>query len=171
MAIPRRLDLVLLWHLHQPDYRDQAGGEYLLPWVYLHAIKDYTDMAAHLEQHPGMRAVINLVPVLLDQLEDYADQFASGKLRDPLLRLLARDNGTALSEGERSLVLERCLRADNSRMIEPYPAYKRMHELFRTIEAQGGSALRYLSDHFFYDVLIWYHLAWTGETVRRGSEL
>ena len=171
MTSTRPLDLVLLWHLHQPDYRDQASGEYLLPWVYLHAIKDYTDMAAHLEQHPGMRAVINLVPVLLDQLEDYADQFASGKLRDPLLRLLARDDGTALSEGERSLVLERCLRADNSRMIEPYPAYKRVHELFRTIEAQGGPALRYLSDHFFYDVLTWYHLAWTGETVRRESEL
>ena len=62
------------------------------PWVYLHAIKDYTDMAAHLENHPGVHAVVNLVPILLDQLEDYADQFATGKLRDPLLRLLAREN-------------------------------------------------------------------------------
>ena len=78
---------------------------------------------------------------------------------------------TALTEGERALVLEHCLRANNSRMIEPYPAYKHLHELFRTLEAQGGPALRYLSDHFFYDVLIWYHLAWTGETVRRESEV
>ena len=171
MNLPRPLDLVLVWHLHQPDYRDHASGEFMLPWVYLHAIKDYTDMAWHLEHHPGMRAVINWVPVLLDQLEDYADQFASGKLRDPLLRLLARDHGTALSEGERTLVLEQCLRANNSRMIEPYPAYKHLHDLFRTIEAQGGPAPRYLSDHFFYDVLIWYHLAWTGETVRRESEV
>ena len=54
-------------------------------------------MAAHLERHAGVRAVVNLVPVLLDQLEDYADQFATGALRDPLLRLLARDESTPLS--------------------------------------------------------------------------
>ncbi|MGH9578134.1 MAG: hypothetical protein ACRD3R_11920, partial [Terriglobales bacterium] len=65
-----RLDLLLLWHMHQPQYRDPARGEPALPWVYLHAIKDYTDMAAHLERHPGIRATVNLVPVLLDQLED-----------------------------------------------------------------------------------------------------
>ncbi|MFH1605355.1 MAG: glycoside hydrolase family 57 protein [Pseudomonadota bacterium] len=171
MNSSRPLDLVLVWHLHQPDYRDGASGEFLLPWVYLHAIKDYTDMAWHLEHHPGMRAVVNLVPVLLDHLEDYADQFASGKLRDPLLRLLARDDAVPLTQAERELVLERCFRASTGNLIEPYPAYKRMHELVRSIEAQGGQALRYLSDHFFYDLLLWYHLVWTGETVRRESEL
>jgi alpha-amylase/alpha-mannosidase (GH57 family) len=167
----RPLDLVLVWHLHQPDYRDHASGEFMLPWVYLHAIKDYTDMAWHLEHHPGMRAVINWVPVLLDQLEDYADQFASGRLRDPLLRLLARDEAGPLTGGERALVAERCLHANSAGMIQHYPPYKRLHELFRMCEAQGHGALAYLSDQFFYDVLIWYHLAWTGETVRRESEL
>ena len=72
MTEPSKLDLVLLWHMHQPDFRDQDSGEFRQPWVYLHALKDYTDMAAHLEAHPGVRAVVNLVPVLLDQLEDYA---------------------------------------------------------------------------------------------------
>jgi len=67
-----KLDLVLLWHMHQPDFRDHATGEYAQPWVYLHAIKDYSDMAAHLENHPKVRAVVNFTPVLLDQLEDYA---------------------------------------------------------------------------------------------------
>ncbi len=171
MNTPRPLDLVLVWHLHQPDYRDYASGEFLLPWVYLHAIKDYTDMAWHLEHHPGMRAVINWVPVLLDQIEDYADQFASGTLRDPLLRLLARDDALPLTEDERALVIERCFRASTAKMIEPYPAYKRMHDLFSALEAQGGQSQRYLSDHFFYDLLLWYHLVWTGETVRRESEL
>ena len=98
----RPLDLVLVWHMHQPDYRDHASGEFVLPWVYLHAIKDYTDMAWHLERHPGMRAVVNWVPVLLDQIEDYADQFESGKLRDPLLRLLAHDAAQALAQHERA---------------------------------------------------------------------
>ena len=171
MTTSRPLDLVLVWHLHQPDYRDHASGEFMLPWVYLHAIKDYTDMAWHLERNPGMRAVINWVPVLLDQLEDYADQFAGGGLRDPLLRLLARDEAAALVESERALVLERCFRAIGPKMIEPYPAYKHLYELLRMLEAQGTQALRYLSDQFFYDLLVWYHLAWTGDTVRRDSEV
>ena len=72
MTTPRNLDLVLVWHMHQPDYRDPQSGEYRAPWVYLHAIKDYADMAAHLEAQPAMRAVVNFVPVLLEQLEDYA---------------------------------------------------------------------------------------------------
>ena len=36
-----------------------------MPWVYLHGIKDYSDMAAHLERYPAMRAVVNYAPVLL----------------------------------------------------------------------------------------------------------
>ena len=63
----KKLDLVILWHMHQPDFRDHATGEFAQPWVYLHAIKDYNDMAAHLEAHPGMRVVLNFTPVLLDQ--------------------------------------------------------------------------------------------------------
>jgi alpha-amylase/alpha-mannosidase (GH57 family) len=171
MSKNRPLDLVLVWHMHQPDYRDQASGEFLLPWVYLHAIKDYTDMAWHLERHPGMRAVVNWVPVLLDQLEDYAEQFESGKLRDPLLRLLAREAAQALTGEERTLIAGRCLDPAALAMIQHYPPYKHLFELFGSFEARGHAALAYLSDQFFHDALIWYHLAWTGETVRRESEL
>jgi hypothetical protein len=73
------LTLVLLWHMHQPDYRDHASGEFLLPWVYLHALKDCSDMAWHLENQSGVRAVVNLTPALLEQLDDYAEQFAKGR--------------------------------------------------------------------------------------------
>ncbi|MEN9316383.1 MAG: hypothetical protein RIS35_2776, partial [Pseudomonadota bacterium] len=96
MSEVAKLDLVLLWHMHQPDYRDAADGRFLLPWVYLHAIKDYADMAAHVERHPSIRAVFNFVPVLLEQIEDYARQFESGECRDPLLELLAADDLDAL---------------------------------------------------------------------------
>ena len=45
----KRLKLVLCWHMHQPWYREHLNGDYRLPWVYLHALKDYSDMAAHFE--------------------------------------------------------------------------------------------------------------------------
>ena len=165
------LNLVFLWHMHQPDYRDHASGEFLLPWVYLHAIKDYTDMAHHLEQHPQVKAVVNFVPVLLDQLEDYGQQFASGQIRDPLLRLLARENLDDLSAAERELVLDSCFRSNHHKMVAPYPAYKRLSDLFKMLETGGNAALAYLSGQYYADLLTWYHLAWCGESVRREHEL
>ena len=168
MAGSSLLDLVILWHMHQPDYRDQTSGEFTHPWVYLHAIKDYADMAAHLERHPHMRAVVNLVPVLLDQLEDYADQFASGRLRDPLLRLLARDEATPLTAAERQFAIDHCMRTNHTTMVAPYPSY---NTLYNALSVFGTRNPEYLSDRFLYDLVTWYHLAWTGETVRRSSEL
>ena len=170
MSETRPLDLVLVWHMHQPDYRNYATGQFMLPWVYLHAIKDYTDMAGHLERHPGMRAVVNFVPILLDQIEDYAEQFTSGRLRDPLLSLLARPDTQPLTSVERLLAMDRCFRANHHNMITPYPAYRKLHELFQQLEAQGEHALGYLSDQYVFDLLTWYHLSWLGETVRRESE-
>ena len=165
------VDLVFLWHMHQPDYRDYSSGDFVLPWTYLHAIKDYTDMAYHLERHPKVRAVVNFVPVLLEQLEDYADQFATGQLRDPLLRMLAHENIGELSAEQRQSILDACFRSNHTRMVAPYPAYKRLLELFSRLQADGDAALSYLSGQYMADLLTWYHLAWCGESVRREHAL
>lgn len=157
--------------MHQPDYRNYATGEFALPWTYLHAIKDYTDMAAHVESHPNAAAVFNFVPVLLDQLEDYAEQFATGRIRDPLLELLQTENLDNITATQRDLILEFCFRCNHSTMIAPYPSFLRLHELFTVAEEQGKSALVYLSGQYIADLLVWYHLAWMGESVRRGHEL
>lgn len=164
-------DLVFLWHMHQPDYRDYASGDFVLPWTYLHAIKDYTDMAYHLERHPKVHAVVNFVPILLDQLEDYTDQFATGNMRDPLLRLLAHDDAANLSTLERQLAFDACFRSNHTKMIAPYPAYKHLWELYNLLQIESESALSYLSDHYVDDLLTWYHLAWCGESVRREHVL
>ncbi|MFZ1545539.1 MAG: glycoside hydrolase, partial [Candidatus Nitrotoga sp.] len=138
------LNLAFLWHMHQPDYRDHASGDFFLPWVYLHAIKDYTDMAFHLEQHPQVKATVNFVPILLDQLEDYEQQFTTGQIRDPLLRLLARENLNDLSTAERDLVLRSCFRSNHHSMVAPYHAYKRLSDLHKMLEPGGDTELAYL---------------------------
>ena len=96
MTSQTRLPVVLLWHMHQPQYRDALTGEYVLPWTYLHAIKDYTDMAAHLESIPAARAVVNFTPVLIEQLEEIAQRTnahlqTGAPLPDPVLALLGPD--------------------------------------------------------------------------------
>lgn len=167
----KSLDLVFLWHMHQPDYRDYATGDFVLPWTYLHAIKDYTDMAYHFERHPGVRAVVNFVPILLDQLEDYTDQFATGQLRDPLLRLLVHKEPAQFTAEERRLALDACFRSNHTKMIAPYPSYKCLWELFQRLQGDGDPALSYLSGQYMADLLTWYHLTWCGESVRRENEL
>lgn len=182
------LDLVFLWHMHQPDYRDHgtatpgqaapqsqaaacAESTFLLPWVYLHALKDYGDMAAHLERHPGIRCVVNFVPVLLDQIEDYAEQFSLGHFRDPLLRLLATPDLHTLTHQDRRLLLDACFRSNHATMLAPFPRYQRLHDLYLSLTAQGDAALDYLSGAYFSDLVTWYHLAWTGEAERRANPL
>ena len=77
-------DVAFLWHMHQPDYRHPDTGDFVLPWVLLHAIKDYSDMACHLERHPRVRCTVNFVPVLLEQIEDYCDQFDHRAMARPV---------------------------------------------------------------------------------------
>ncbi|MCX8018172.1 MAG: glycoside hydrolase family 57 protein, partial [Rhodocyclaceae bacterium] len=166
-----RLDLVFLWHMHQPDYRDHARGRFVMPWACLHALKDYTDMASHLERHPAIRAVVNFVPVLLDQLDDYGRQFESGVFRDPLLQWLARDDLGALEATERAQLLEGCFRCHHATMLAPFPRYKRLWELYQSLLREGEAALDYLSGAYLADLVVWYWLAWTGETVRREEPL
>src|SRR5947209_19184428 len=64
--------VALLWHMHQPFYEDLATREHILPWVRLHALKDYYGMVALLREFPRMKATFNLVPSLLVQLEEFA---------------------------------------------------------------------------------------------------
>ncbi|BFN14245.1 glycoside hydrolase [Marinobacter sp. RI1] len=171
MASDSRTPVVLCWHMHQPDYQDHSNGQLLFPWVYLHCIKDYVDMAAHLEAHPDARAVVNFAPVLLEQIETYLyhiERWRHGgqTIGDPLLAALV---DPALPEpGSPAFLdlMEKCLRANAERIIKRFPAYARLAEvaeLYRT----RPDIQRYLSTQFLADLLVWYHLGWMAETVRR----
>jgi len=170
MSTTPPLDLVLLWHMHQPDYRDPADGRFLMPWVYLHAIKDYADMAAHVERHPGIRAVFNFVPVLLEQIDDYVRQIDAGDVRDPLLRLLQVEDLGGIGAEDRALIVDSCFHHNHETMLRPYPQYRRLWEIFRIVDADP-SAYAYLSADYLSDLLAWYHLVWIGEADRRTNPL
>ena len=59
--------------MHQPDYRD-ASGVMQMPWVFLHAIKDYYDMPWMLSRHEGLKATFNITPPLIEQIKLYYDE-------------------------------------------------------------------------------------------------
>ncbi len=166
------LKIALCWHMHQPEYRNLASGEYQLPWAYLHAIKDYVDMVHHLEARPRAKVVINFGPILLEQIEDYAIQVNrfledGTAIRDPLLAALELTVLPAEREKKISLIRE-CLRANEDRMINRFPAFRRLADMAKWIMNDHESS-NYINNQFLIDLVTWYHLAWLGETIRREN--
>ena len=163
------LRLVLCWHMHQPEYRDLQTGEFKLPWTYLHVIKDYVDMAAHLEAVPSAKAVVNFAPILLEQIEDYSNQlngFLHDRIaiKDPLLAALADPSVSAHPE-HRLKLLHDCRKASRDRQINRYPTFAKLTEMAEWIQTHQD-AVNYVNAQFVTDILVWYHLAWMGETVK-----
>ena len=166
------LSVVFYWHMHQPFYRKAGTGRYHLPWVYLHAIKDYTDMANIIEQVPGARAVVNYVPSLTAQIEDYAAQLRSWinceqeSLPDPLLNALIHETGEYSSK-DREYLLDACFRLNHERNLHRYRDYTRLWNLAE--HAKDQDAQQYCGPTYYTDLVTWYHLAWLGETVRESN--
>ncbi len=172
MSDRHRLRVVLCWHMHQPDYRGPDHSDYRLPWVYLHGTKDYVDMVFHLEENPDARAVVNFSPLLLEQLADYVDQLdawlSRGKrIRDPLLGALAGP-GLPVEAAARQELVDACRRANRLHLIDRFPVFRDLVDLAGCLQRQPDS-IRYLNDQFLADLLVWYHLAWLGESVREND--
>ncbi len=168
-----KLKVVLCWHMHQPQYRDLVSGNNALPWTYLHGIKDYVDMAGILEEAPAARAVVNFTPVLLDQLEAYGCQIAgflkrNEPLHDALLSALGAVVLPASPEARLELI-HQCLHANERHMIKRYPAYALLVDLAK-VQLEKPELLTYVNEQFLFDLIVWYHLAWLGETVKRGNK-
>ncbi len=155
--------VAFLWHMHQPLYRLPGSGEYLMPWVRLHATRAYNDMAAALERHGAVRCTVNFTPVLLEQLEDYA----GGGARDRLLELSARPAADLTLE-ERRLVLASFFMVDWETEVKTVPRYlELLHKRGRDIrrvdldrQAAGFTAAD------LTDLQALFNLAWMGFAAR-----
>ena len=99
--MPQRvLSVAFVWNQHQPSYRDAGTGELIMPWVRLHAIKDYYQMAAILEDYPDIRQTFSLSPSLLEQIDFYLRHGATDYYLQVMKR--ARD----LNEAEKKFLLQ-----------------------------------------------------------------
>jgi alpha-amylase/alpha-mannosidase (GH57 family) len=155
-----KLYVALLWHQHQPIYRDTRSasgrGSYRQPWVRLHATRDYYSMAAMVAQHPEIHLTINLSPSLLWQIEDYVQSGATDRALD--LTLQPADE---LTEAEREEILSSFFDADWHNQIFPHPRYK---ELFlQRVER------RPFSTQDLRDLQAWFNLVWFGKEFRDGD--
>ena len=111
------LRVVVLWHQHQPYYKDLVTGEYRLPWVRLHALKDYYGMVKLLDEFPNVHQTFNLVPSLITQIQDYV----TGAAQDPFLEVAAKP-AKDLTPAERRFALQYLFQANPVHLIGRYPA-------------------------------------------------
>lgn len=157
------LSVILMWHMHQPQYKDPASSEYILPWTYLHAVKDYYDMAAIVDEVDGARAVFNFVPSLLEQLADYA----AGTAIDPTL-IHGKMDPAAMGDKERLFVINNFFAANRQRLIEPNRRYAELFQLAGDNTTDDSARLlRQFRDQDILDLQVCFFLAWTGEAARR----
>jgi alpha-amylase/alpha-mannosidase (GH57 family) len=158
------LKVAILWHQHQPLYRSTRTGRYALPWVRLHGLKDYYDMAALAAEFPALRLTFNLVPSLLDQLDDYV----MGRADDPALDL-ARRPAADLTEDEVLAMLDLFFSVPYGTLISPYPRYAALFHKRggRGPDGEYRDALPRFRKHDLRDLQVWFHLAWSGETLKR----
>ena len=149
--------VAILWHMHQPFYQDLLTGEHVLPWVRMHAIKDYWGMVAILREHPSVKVTFNLVPSLLVQLEAFAREEA----RDRHLELGMKP-AELLSADERTFCVGEFFHAHRTRMVDPYPRYRELLALRdhgSDREGLSARALRF-SVEDIRDLQVWHKLVW-----------
>jgi alpha-amylase/alpha-mannosidase (GH57 family) len=162
------LEVVILWHMHQPDYRDRVKGTAVLPWVRLHAVKDYLPMAALVDEFPDVRVTFNYVPSLLDQLDDYL----AGRCPDEHL-LLSHARAADLDQEGQIFLLRNFFMANHDTMIRPFPRYLNL------LEKRGPSgenrhleaARRSFAARDFLDLQVLFNLAWFGPYFLRTDPL
>jgi alpha-amylase/alpha-mannosidase (GH57 family) len=159
-----RVHLVLLWHMHQPHYRDPENGRFVLPWTRLHALKDYWGMVQVLGEFPGFHATFNVVPSLGMQLEEYA----SGKFDEPLFTLTVKA-AEDLTREDKAELLARAFQLNHERLMSRWPRYLELHEWAQP--AGGAQALVTFTPRDWRDLQVLSQLAWMDEAWLAKDEI
>jgi alpha-amylase/alpha-mannosidase (GH57 family) len=159
-----RIHLAVLWHMHQPQYRDPETGCYVLPWTRLHATKDYWGMVKLFEEFPKFHATFNMVPSLCMQLEEYA----SGNCKEPWFNLAFAPVEKLTREGKKE-ILERAFQVNHERLMSRWPRFVELYEWSRV--AGGAQALVTFTPRDWRDLQVLSQLAWMDEEFLAKDEV
>ncbi len=145
------MNLSFIWHMHQPDYRNQEGIMQM-PWVFMHALKDYYDMPWILSQYK-INATFNITAPLIEQLELYSqnpeqnDKFFALWLREP----------KNLHESERKWIIKIAKSSYYETMVEPLTSYAQLYKQ------------EHYNDAELLDLEVLFILAWCGNYLKRNN--
>lgn len=154
--------------MHQPYYVNPVSDIAILPWVRLHAIKDYYDMVKILDLFPDMKLNFNLVPSLLVQIQKYVDK----EITDTFLEYTKRDP-KVLSGRDKIFILKNFFLSKWERLINPYPRYQELlNKRGRTASYEDiKNAASHFSVQDFMDLQVWFNLSWFGAYYKQHDEV
>ncbi len=144
--------LNLFWHQHQPWYVSPGEKTAIMPWVRLHGIKDYYDMAELCQRFEGWKQTINLVPSLLEQIQLFIDNKITDHAWDVSLK-----PANELTYDDKIYILQRFFDAHYPRLIHPFTRYD---ELYKKRGSSAEKACHHFSTEDFRDLQVWFNLAW-----------
>ncbi|MBI1386884.1 MAG: hypothetical protein GC154_00360 [bacterium] len=152
MSSKKPVYLHVFWHQHQPWYNGPDSNVAWMPWVRMHGVKDYYDMAWLCKRFEGWKQTINLVPSLLEQIRGYCEKGCTDSALE-----LSRKPAADLTRDEKRIVLERFFDAHAQRMIDPIPRYNELQQ-------KRGGAIEEAIDRFttqdYLDLQVWFNLTW-----------
>ena len=149
------ISLAIVWHQHQPYYPDDIGHENPMPWVRLHATKDYWGMAMQLKEVPEFHATINLVPSLIVQLQGYLEHGHE----DEHLRV-SRAPADGLSEADMFYLLDNFFMVHPDHMIRPYQRYHELYQMRGLNVDSAAAAAKRFTKRDVLDLQCWSNLTW-----------
>lgn len=158
MENKKRLGVAFLWHMHQPFYKDPLTEKYMMPWVRLHGVKDYFPMAALVESFGEIKVTFNLVPSLVEQINDYTHNNATDTFLDLTLK-----KPSSMDLNDKVELLNNFFKVNFKQFIEPNPRYSELL-IKKGVGASSGAALKSVIKHFsnqdILDLQVLFNLAW-----------
>lgn len=148
--------------MHQPYYKDDISKATLMPWVFLHTIKDYYDIPWYMEKFPQVKATFNLVPSLISQIEGYI----TGDANDKFMEYLKKEP-YSLNNEERLFLEEYLFLSNEQYMIKPLPRYYELLLKFRATNKELSSFL----DEEIIELEVLFLLSWCGNYLRENNEV
>lgn len=150
----KKLSLGIYWHMHQPVY--ELEGTYLMPWVRLHAVKDYLDMILVLEKFPKLKLNFNIVPALLDSIIDYAEN----NVQDIHSELTVMDTDN-LSDDEKSFIINNFFNTKFETMVYKNETYR---NLYQKRFAKENFSIYDFNAQEYADLMAVFNLVWIDPT-------
>jgi len=126
-----------------------------MPWVFLHGIKDYYDMAWMMARHEGIKATFNITAPLIEQLKLYYenpfvfDKFLSLWICEPDL----------LDEQNRAWMIKLCKSTQFDTMVKPFQRYAQLY------------MQEHLNNSELVDLQVLFILSWCGVYLRENSSV
>ncbi len=148
--------LMLLWHMHQPFYKDLADDVYTMPWTRMHTLKDYYGMVAILRDFPAFHATYNLVPSLILQIEEYARDVAHEPAYD-----LAFKPAAEMTNADREALLAAAFQINFDNLLFRYPRFRELWE--KKQKAGAESAPKVFTRQDVLDLQVLSQIAWFDE--------